>query len=284
MLVDLFATKDPIMDIQVLRRERELYQSEKQRIEAELDAFIILHMEEIREALAVHASGVPDITEEELSQFVGYKMQLFLSMIQREVAAATLRTQECVRRLEQLVAAEHCCRQIAGDRSAHEPDVDVSIELRTGIVRFGGMHGQYSLALGVEESEYKMTESLFSKELQTRISGASMAQHIRAAKVDAGLAVHRALCSAPEDEIRRLTSYARWRVDGFAVLGEDSLGMEEVGEEVRRVVATDFSDRKKAFLVNNLLLMFVGVSGTVDLGYFEGRDEMYILAWTRMNK
>lgn len=288
------------MDVGALRRDRETCVRERDRLSAEVDAFVLSHMDEIRDVLMMYECGVPEVSEEELLEFVRYKLDRFVLLLGEDKASIVrdgVERREGVEYVNKLLATEYCCRRLMNatvPREEAENDVDGYVNIAKGLVRLENFcNGQYEFAVDTGGPEHVVLDSLFSREFHVKMEGISVRWYILTEKLQMGLEVFRTLYPRSSEDLRSLMSYTHYMEKGFPVFVEkaDIVGEKFLSEVKTKVeeeigVITDMSanDENKALLVNYLLVMFNGVCGSVNLDYFSNKEELYLLMWAMPDK
>ncbi|KMV65216.1 hypothetical protein M970_100560 [Encephalitozoon cuniculi EcunIII-L] len=282
------------MDVQALRKERETHIKERDVLVDEMDSFIASHIGEIREALTACEPVVDKISREDLLAFVSCRISRLVSLAREKKIEMFSRLAEkeidceC---LDGLLAAEYCYGRVLGDGSKELStlDTDVYFDINSGEIDIKS-NGVQRVAVGADERLCEPLDRLFSEKFHARINGRMMWSYILGVKLEMGLEILQGLYGNSEEDLVKLTSYKHYREKGLPVLiSNDDMarGLLEdvkarVEEEVNKIVGMGFSDRGKASLVNYLLVMFSGVASDVDLSYFDGKKESYILDWRRL--
>lgn len=280
------------MDIQALRKDRESCIRERGKVLDEMNLFIASHIGEIRDALTIHESGAADISEDDLLGFVSHKTSLLVSLARErkiEMFSSLTETNTDCRHLDDVLASEYCYKRLLtrGDEGCAVLDTDVFVDIRSGEVEMGSQGKSRRISIGADGIRPSPLDKLFSRQFHTRISQEAMRSYILGVKLEMGIEMFRGLYKKSEEDLRRLSSYRYYKEKGLpALVTCTDLGLgplenvkAKVSEEIGRIVEAQFSDRKKAFLVNYLLVMFSGVAPDVDLDYFDGKVESYILGW-----
>ncbi|KAG5860227.1 hypothetical protein KMI_02g03190 [Encephalitozoon hellem] len=281
------------MDVQGLRKEREACIKERSLLADEMDSFIVDHLEEIREALTMEDVTANKISSEELLMFISWRVSRLVRSIRDkkiEILSGLIEKRMDCECLEDILAAEYCCKRILANDPAECPvlDADVYIDTRNGIVDIKSDRFQ-RVIVGADKVIYRSLENLFSEAFHMKVSRELMLSYTLNVKLEMGLEMFRGLYEKPLDTLKALSSYKHYKEKGIPILVKKDGASHDLLEKVRAeiekemagIIEKEFSDEKKALLINYLLVMFGGIGSDLDLSYFDGKREAYMLDWRK---
>lgn len=281
------------MDVQGLREEREACIRERVLLADEMDSFIIGHMEEIREVLTIGETTSSKICSSELLMFVSWRVSRLVGLIRDrkiELLSDLIEKRIDCKCLEDILAAEYCCKKVLANDTIECPvlDTDVYIDIQNGIVDIKGSRFQ-RVIVGTDNILYRSLDKLFSEAFHMKVSKELMLSYIFNVKLEMGLEIFRRLYEKPLEVLKRLASYKYYKEKGIHILIKKDevphhlLGnvRAEVEKEIAGIIGMEFSDEKKVLLINYLLVMFGGIGSDLDLRYFDGKKEGYMLDWRK---
>ncbi|ADM12386.2 uncharacterized protein Eint_100600 [Encephalitozoon intestinalis ATCC 50506] len=281
------------MDIHMLRKERENCINERDRLISEMDSFIVGSMGEIREALTIPETTVWEISQEDLLLFVSWRISKLISLTRDkkiEILSKLVWEKVNYKDLENILVAEYCYKKVlANDFSESSAwDTDVYIDIGNGDVDIKSDSVE-RITTGSDGVFYRSLNGLFSKRFHVRVSKELMRSYALNIKVEMGLEIFKSLYEKDEEDLKRLSSYKHYKEKGLPTLvmsGEMTSNLMEdirarVSQEVTGIIAAEMPDRKKALLITYLLVMFGGIGSDLDLSYFNGKKELYMLEWTK---
>ncbi|KAH9411480.1 hypothetical protein HK407_05g08550 [Ordospora pajunii] len=297
------------MDVEALRRSREIYVDEMNKVTDEMNEFIRINLHEIRDLLTVCAAKPESVGIDELRAFVEHRINEYIRLMdarKKDAIMCLAHGKTSKDTTDAIITADYCYRRLMygeepanrrGNRrnsreyNAEEERLDAFVNIITGMItiRYANSH-ESVVDSGSISCDYHALQDLFSNDFRLSISKKQMNVEMLNMKVEMGIEAFKIAVESPEDSLCKLVSYKACKEHGIPILvsSDDTIDMidDELGhlhsrvqQQVNDVIVMHITDASKACLINYLLVILIGISRKVDLSYFNDKKEMYMLCW-----
>ncbi|KAM0672889.1 hypothetical protein CWI42_050540 [Ordospora colligata] len=305
------------MDVETLRRSREMHVDEMNKTISEMNEFIGMNLNEIRDALTVCVAESKYVDIDELRAFVEHRINQYIVLINekkrdsikylvhgkinKDAVDAIIITEYCYTMLIHREESDdrRISLEINNEKNAQQEKLNVFVNIITGTITIRFTNGHETVVNnGSIDCEYNSLRDLFSSDFQLSINKNQMNVDLLNMKLKMGIEAFKIAVESPEDCLYKLISYKTCKDHGVPVIvsNEDTIDIADddlehlhyrVQQQIADVISMQIADVSKAYLINYLLVMLIGLSGKVDLSYFINKKEMYMLYWampTALNK